>query len=106
MKERSRRGRKGGTVDTPIGRDESGPFAEARNLLKGHLVHTREIPNGKDFLFLGSRETLHGALTQIVDFEHKSKRFVHVDFAEVDGYYLLRVVGLEEDQQRISTYFD
>ena len=77
-----------------------------RSLLKKYLVHTREVPNGKDFLFLGPREVLHDALQGLVDLERKGKRFDHVDFAEVDAYFLLRIAGTESVQHIISKYFD
>ena len=87
--------------DTPTTRQ----FIDARDLLKRYLVHTREILNGKDYLFLGPKTELHNALKLIVDVEHGNSRFLHVDFAQVDEYFLLRVVGSEANQQLISEYF-
>ncbi len=81
-------------------------FTNAQALLKRHLVHTRDIPNGKDFLFLGPETELHDALKLITEIEHNSSRSLHIDFAQVDQYFLLRVVGLKKDQRIIVTYFE
>ena len=81
-------------------------FIKAQDLLKNHLVHTREILNGSDFLFLGPERELHDALKLIVDVEHKSSQFLHIDFAQVDEYFLLRLVGSETSRHVISSYFD
>lgn len=81
-------------------------FTAAQVLLKSHLVHTREIPNGKDFLFLGPQEELHSALKLIAEVEHTSSRFLHLDYAQVDQYFLLRVVGSESEQLVIAGYFE
>ena len=81
-------------------------FLDAQALLKHHLVHTRQILNGKDFLFLGPGTELHDALRLMVKVEHEYSRFIHIDFVRVDEYFLLRVVGSEEDQQVVSGYFE
>jgi hypothetical protein len=81
-------------------------FIDAQAFLRRHLIHTRQILNGKDFLFLGSRDELHDALKLIVNVEHEYNRFIHVDFAQVGEYFLLRVVGSEADQLLVSGYFE
>ena len=81
-------------------------FLDAQALLKRHLVHTRQILNGKDFLFLGPRDELHDSLKLIVTVEHEYSRFIHIDFVQVDEYFLFRIVGSEADQQLISRYFE
>lgn len=106
MKERKRGASKGDRVETSFERGKSAQYDEVRGLLRKYLVHTREILNGKDFLFLGPRNVLHEALARIVDFEHGKKRFTYVDFAEIEEYFLLRVVGQETDQHHISGYFE
>lgn len=80
-------------------------FTEAHAFLKRYLVHTREILNGRDFLFLGPKPELHEALKLIIEIEHKSDRFLHVDFAQVDEYFLLRLVGSGTSLSVISEYF-
>ena len=81
-------------------------FLAAQALLKRHLVHTRQILNGRDFLFLGPTGELREALKLIVNVEHEYSRFIHIDFVQVDEYFLLRVVGSEADQQLVSGYFE
>lgn len=81
-------------------------FLNAQALLKRHLVHTRQILNGKDFLFLGPRDELHDALKLIVNVEHEYSRFIHIDFVQVDEYFLFRIIGSEADQQLVSGYFE
>ena len=81
-------------------------FLDAQALLKRHLVHTRQILNGKDFLFLGPRNELHDALKLIVNVEHEYSRFIHIDYVQVDEFFLLRIVGSEADQQLVSGYFE
>jgi len=81
-------------------------FTAALVLLKCHLVHTREIPNGKDFLFLGPQEELHNALKLVVEVEHASGKLLHLNYVEVDQYFLLRVSGQEGEQQIIAAYFE
>lgn len=101
-----RRSHRGEIVATLRYEKQIAQFTNAQALLKEHLVHTREIPNGKDFMFLGPQEELHDALRLIVEIEHKSSRFFHIDFAQVDQYFLLRLIGLEKDQPIIVGYFD
>jgi hypothetical protein len=81
-------------------------FLDAQALLKRHLVHTRQILNGKDFLFLGPKNELHDALKLIVNVVHEYSRFIRIDFVQVDEYFLLRIVGFEADQQLVSGYFE
>ena len=81
-------------------------FAATRLLLRGHLVHKRDIPNGRDFLFRGPNDELHTSLRELVDIERSHARFLQFDYVQVDEYFLLRVVGSEEYQHAIATYFD
>jgi hypothetical protein len=81
-------------------------FVRARDVLKSHLIHTREILNGRDFLFLGPEEDLRDALKLIVATEHMNPRFLHVDYVEIDKYFLLRVVGTGAEQEAVSSYFE
>jgi hypothetical protein len=80
-------------------------FTSARRVLQGHLFHKREILNGRDFLFSGPPEELHGALKNLVDIEHRTSRFLQFDYAQIDDFFLLRVVGEECYQEIIDTYF-
>ncbi|HCV43466.1 MAG TPA: hypothetical protein DGH68_08265 [Bacteroidetes bacterium] len=101
-----RRSHKDEVVATLHDKETIKRYIEAQALLQRYLVHTREILHGKDFLFLGPEEELHEALRLLVEVEHRSNRFIHVDFAQVDEYFLLRVIGSGVDQQVISGYFE
>ncbi len=81
-------------------------FTNARLVLKQHLVHTREVSNGKDYLFSGPEESLHTALKDLRDLEHRCSRFLQFDYAQVEDYFLLRIVGLSQHQTLIETYFE
>ena len=87
-------------------KDTIAQFTAAQVLLKRHLIHTREIPNGRDFLFDGPKEELHAALKLIVEVENASGKLLHMNYVEVDQYFLLRVAGSEADQQIIAAYFE
>ena len=80
-------------------------FMRVRETLKEHLVYTREILNGKDFVFSGSEKVIHLALHDLVAIEHQVGRFLQFDYAKVDEFYLLRIVGTEAYRDAIETYF-
>jgi hypothetical protein len=84
---------------------ESKRFMQARQVLLEHLVYTREILNGKDFVFSGPETLLHLALRDLVAVEHRVGRFLLFDYARVDDFYLLRIVGTEAYKEAIDTYF-
>lgn len=81
-------------------------FTAARDLLKQHRIHTRDILNGKDFLFSGPVEALHTTLKKLLEIEHRTNRFLQFDYAQVDKYFLLRIVGSKRHQGDIVAYFD
>jgi len=81
-------------------------FTAARQLLQGHLIHRRDIPNGKDFLFSGPSEELHQALKTLVAIEHEASRFLQFNYVQIDDYFLLRVVASTSFQDVIDSYFD
>jgi hypothetical protein len=81
-------------------------FSAARRFLQAHLVVRRDLPNGKDFLFAGEAGELQQALKDLVAIEHRASRFLLVDFAKIDDYFLLRVVAKSEYIGMIETYFD
>lgn len=87
------------------GPHELAAFRTARDLLAQHLVHTREVANGRDFLFSGPREALHSALRLLVEYEHRRGGGLQLDFAEIDDYFLLRVTGGAYLQESIARYF-
>ena len=93
-------------VATIRDQDEVGQFTSARQLLRQHLLCVREIPNGRDFLFSGSLEQIQEALRRLVQIEHKYSRFLQFDHAQVEEYFLLRIVGLPDHEEVIQTYFE
>ena len=80
-------------------------FVKARQVLQAHLVCTREVLNGKDFVFSGPAGVVRKALHDLVDIEHRAGRFLLFDYARIDDFYLLRIVGTEEHQEAIEAYF-
>jgi hypothetical protein len=81
-------------------------FTAARQTLKQYLVHTRDILNGKDFLFSGPADELHEALKNLVEIEHRCSRFLQFDYAQIEEYFLLRIGGLPEHSHIIEAYFE
>jgi len=77
----------------------------AREVLQEHLACTREILNGRDFVFSGPEELIHRALHDLVAVEHQAGRFLLFDYARVDEYYLLRIVGTEGYKDTVDSYF-
>ncbi len=86
--------------------DEREKFTRAREFLTRHLVHKREIFNGRDFLFSGPAPEIHEALRNLRDLESRCSRFLEFDYAQVDDFFLLRIVSHPQYQDTIDTYFD
>ncbi len=81
-------------------------FTVARLVLRQHLLVRREIPNGRDFLFPGDQPGVQESLRELVAIEHRASRFLLFDYARIEEYFLLRVVGAPEHSPVIETYFD
>jgi hypothetical protein len=84
---------------------EAAPLEIPRSVLSAHLVHTREIPNGRDFLFAGPAEQIRDALRKLVEIEHRQEPLLHFDYAQVEDYFLLRIIGSSQYAERIRDYF-
>ena len=80
-------------------------FTAARLVLLQHLIHTREVPNGCDFLFSGPASEIHDALRILVDVEHRHGPFLCLDHVRVDEYFLLRITGSGQYGEVIRGYF-
>lgn len=78
----------------------------ALQVLRPHLVHTREVPNGLDFLFSGPEEDLHAALRTLTEIERHGKCGLHIDYVRIDAFFLLRILGSPECQDQILSFFD
>lgn len=87
-------------------RAERERYISAVRVLKEHLIHKREIPNGRDFLFVAREKSLHDALKDLRDLEQQASRFLLFDYAEIEGYFLLRIVGRADHQSVIDSYFE
>jgi hypothetical protein len=61
--------------------------------LKPHLVHTREVLDGVDFLFAGPEQEILAALRSLSAMEHELTPRPRVDYARLEGIILLRVYG-------------
>jgi hypothetical protein len=81
-------------------------FTCARETLKAHLVHKREVPNGRDFLFSGPGDILHPALRDLRELESRCSRFLEFDYAQIEDIFLLRIVAMAAHQPLIESYFD
>ena len=106
MKSRKRQSQPQDVGSAPLDPRDLERFTAARTLLKQHRIHTRDILNGKDFLFSGPAEALHAALKELLEIEHRTSRFLQFDYAQIDEYFLLRIVGSERYRESIVTYFD
>ena len=81
-------------------------FTEVRSFLREQLVMTRDTPIGRDYLFAGGSEELHAALKDLVAIEHKHPCNLKFDYTELNEYFLLRIVGQQEEREDIASYFD
>jgi hypothetical protein len=70
------------------------------------LIVTREIPNGRDFLFSEGSEQMHSVLKALVEFERGHDRNLQCDYVKVEEYFLLRIIGSKDVQERIQRFFN
>ena len=80
-------------------------FLSAIAVLRPRLVHTREIPNGLDFLFSGPEEEIHAALRSLTEIEPHGGCNLQLNYVPIETYFLLRVLGSQECQDLIRSYF-
>ena len=80
-------------------------FLAAIDILRPRLVHTREIPNGLDFLFAGPEDELRGALHSLTEIEPRGGCNIQLNYVRIETYFLLRVMGSQECQDLIRSYF-
>lgn len=89
-------------IDDP---EERGRYVQAWQILEDHHVITRDLPNGRDFLFDGPPDLLCTALRELIAIEHRYEKSLRFDFVQIDRYFLLRIVGILEEQTGIVEYF-
>lgn len=80
-------------------------FVAAIAVLKPRLVFVREVANGLDFLFAGPEEELHAALRNLTEIEPRGGCHLQLNYVRIDAYFLLRVLGSQECQDLIRSYF-
>ncbi len=80
-------------------------FLSAIAVLRPRLIHTREIPNGLDFLFSGPEKEIHAALRSLTEIEPRGGCNLRLDYVRIETYFLLRVLGSQECQDLIRSYF-
>jgi len=74
--------------------------------LRKYLIHRRDVPNGKDFLFSGPPEKVHKTLARLGATEHVHSRGLQCSYTQIDDFFLLRVLGPPERQSDIESFFD
>lgn len=90
----------------PAPEQEAGRKVDSKQILRRYLLHTREVPNGKDFLFSGPPDVLLDTLRTLVIEEHARQRGLRLDFAAIGAIFLLRVTGGPEEQGEIGRYLE
>ncbi len=84
---------------------DAGRFLSAIAVLRPLLVHTREIPNGLDFLFSGPEQEVHAALRSLTEVEPRGGCNLQLSYVRIEAYFLLRVLGSQECQDLVRSYF-
>ncbi len=79
---------------------------EAIVQLRAWLVHTRELLDGRDFLFSGPPSEIQQSLSVIVNTEHNLSSGLQCFFTRIDTYFLLRIQGPKDRQHDIASYFE
>jgi hypothetical protein len=80
-------------------------FDSAHRFLRSQLISTRDTAIGRDFFFAAKAAGVSGALRDLVEIEHEHGKDLHFDYAELEGYFLLRIAGTPAQRADIDTYF-
>jgi hypothetical protein len=80
-------------------------FLSAIAVLRPRLVLTREVANGLDFLFAGPEEEIRAALRSLTEIEPRGGCPLQLNYVRIEAYFLLRVLGSQECQDLIRSYF-
>jgi len=86
-------------------REETDRFNAAHGFLRSRLLATRDTAIGCDFLFAADAAGVSAALKDLVRIEHEHGKDLLFDYAEVGGYYLLRIAGTPLRKPDIDGYF-
>jgi len=85
-------------------------FAKDENLIRSKLqrwiVHTRDVANGKDFLFSGPESQIRSHLKSLIAEEKMRSSDLTLTYVHLDEYVLLRITGPPSSQSTIDKYFE
>jgi hypothetical protein len=79
---------------------------DALRVLRRCLVHTRNVANGLDFLLSGPADELRAALRTLGELDRRGQCLLGFDYVQLEGYFLLRVVGTPECQDLVLSYLE
>ena len=80
-------------------------FRQALAVLQTHLLMTRDLPIGRDFLFPAESTDVRAAIRELTEIEHAHGKDLHVDYTQINDYFLLRIIGDPAQQNDIENYF-
>jgi hypothetical protein len=106
MKRERRRTSHAGDIQLSPGGTAAVDVRQALLHLRQYLIHTRDVPNGKDFLFSGPSGEIHAALTRLVALEHMHSGGLQYNYTQIDEFFLLRVLGSPDRQREITSLFE
>ncbi len=106
MKRERRRTSHAGDIQLSPGAPTAVELRQALLSLRKHLIHRRDVPNGKDFLFAGPPGEIHAALTKLVAIEHMQSGGLQYNYTQIDEFFLLRVLGPPDRQAEIASFFE
>jgi len=80
-------------------------FRQAHAVLQTHLLMTRDLPIGRDFLFPAGSTAVRAAIRELTEIEHTHGKDLHVDYTQINEYFLLRIIGDPAQRNDIENYF-
>jgi len=89
-------------LSTPADADR---FRQAHAVLQTHLLMTRDLPIGRDFLFPADSTSVRAAIRELTEIEHTHGKDLHVDYTQINDYFLLRIIGDPAQRDEIENYF-
>lgn len=85
---------------------EAERFRKAHTVLQSHLLMTRDLPIGRDFLFPANLNAVRAALRDLAEIEHAHGGDLHIDYTQLNDYFLLRIIGNPAQRNDIDKYFE
>ena len=74
--------------------------------LREWIVHTRDVANGKDYLFSGPEQEIRNHLKSLISAEKMRSADLMLTYVHLDEYVLLRITGPPSAQSTIGKYFE